>query len=261
MELRRASRSTAVTLLGMPEPDATLESLVPPHEPATDALTFVAGIALDAIPVLGPMGTRALDHALAARDRERRSEFDHAVVAELRRQADEALTVASVVASDEFLAALARGQRAASETASVTKRGRLGSAVASTITESSLAAHERAGFWRFLEQYDDLHVWLLGFFSDPVAWLDSHGLSAAHERIRGGSISEPLSAALGLDPRGTPAVREAIEDLQRDMMLGAFDLNTGRSERGQFNSQTTARGRRFLRFLGEDDPSSMNTPD
>lgn len=238
-----------------------LEPLIPPHEPASDALITVAGIAIDAIPIIGPMGTRALDHALATRDRERRLEFDRAVVAELQRQADSSLTVGDVVSSDEFLAALARGQRVAAEASSAAKRTRLAAAVASTVTDKTLSANERGGFWRYVEQYDDLHIWLLSFFSSPIDWLDAHGLSAAHERIRGGTVAEPLTAALGSDPRSTPTVRDAIEELQRDMMLGAFDLNTDRSDRGQFSPQTTNRGRRFLAFLHERAPHTAETPE
>ncbi|MGF2947653.1 hypothetical protein [Microbacterium alcoholitolerans] len=252
---------TLSKIRGMPESVSNLEPLIPPHEPASEALITVAGIALDAIPIVGPMGARALDHALATRDRERRSEFDHAVITELRRQADSSLTVGDVIASDDFLAALARGQRVAAETTSALKRNRLVAAVANTITAQTLSAHERSSFWQYVERYEDLHIWLLSFFSSPIEWLDAHGLSAAHERIVGGAIAEPLSAALGFDPRLAPAVRDAIEELQRDMMLGVFDLNTVRSERGQFNSQTTDRGRRFLAFLLENEPHSLDAPE
>ncbi len=123
---------------------ADFENLVPPHEPAEDTLTTVIGMGIDTIPLIGQAAGRLLDHAIAARAAQRRHEFDLAIVSELRRLAEDqgldALTVADVVASDEFLATLARTQREAAETASESRRRRLALAAVGPLKRGAPAA-------------------------------------------------------------------------------------------------------------------------
>lgn len=84
-----------------------LSALVPPHEPAKDALAAAAKAALSAVPVVGPFAAEALAHALEVRQSERQHRFNAEVAQALTSvmgRLDTTLSLEDVL-SDEFLAA------------------------------------------------------------------------------------------------------------------------------------------------------------
>ena len=110
-----------------------LEDLVPPHEPAEDAIAFAGRAALSLIPAVGPLASETLAYALEARQAQRQHEFNVQIARALTQtmqRIDSAATLEDVVGSDDFIAGVTRAQRAAAETASATKRQRLAAAVA-----------------------------------------------------------------------------------------------------------------------------------
>lgn len=243
-----------------------LSGLIPPHEPAEDALATVGGMALDAIPLLGPLAGRALDHALAARERERRHEFDTTIVGEIQRLAERteaAITVADVVNSDEFLATLARTRREAAETASTSKRQRLARAAVAALDPNAPARAERESYLRLVTELDDLHIWLLAYFADPRAWLDRHGLLGTYENVASGNADGPLKHALGsLDIPFSESVEAALSDLER-LDLASVSPRVLRpmvTTDAMFQGRLSTRGRAFLTYLDEGDPADADPP-
>ncbi|MGM7671910.1 hypothetical protein [Microbacterium sp. A93] len=240
-----------------------LADLIPPHDPAEDTLATVGGMALDAIPLLGPLAGRVLDHALATRERERRHEFDTAIVDEVQRLAERtnaALTVADVVNSDEFLATLARTRREAAETASATKRQRLARAAASTLDPGAPERAERQHYLRLIIELEDIHIWLLAYFHDPRAWLDAHDLSHAYGNNFGGSGTGPLEAALEhFGMTLTQPIEGALEELER-RALASPQLRSFMTQGGMVQTRTTPGANAFLQYLGEGDPADAAPP-
>lgn len=238
-----------------------LNELVPPHEPAEDALVLAGGLALDAIPVVGPMATRALDHALAARDRDRRHEFDLAVVEEvqrLARQVDESLTVADVVESDDFLAAFNRGRRAAAETASAVRRRRLATAVAHSGSWARFSESERHQFGRLAEEFSDLHVWLLVYLDDRGDWRRSHGVD---ETKRYEPTNEnPLTQVFGVEiNQWWGAFAQAVDDLERERLV-VIQRELADAHAKQLHARTVQKGVQFRAFLNEPAPEEVVAP-
>ncbi|MEU4015813.1 hypothetical protein AB0E56_11165 [Microbacterium sp. NPDC028030] len=241
-----------------------LADLIPPHDPSEDTLAAVGGMALDAIPILGPLAGRALDHALAARERERRHEFDIGVVSALQQLAersDTALTLADVVNSDEFLATLARVQREAAETASHTKRRRLARAAVSALDPSAPPRAERADFLRLIIELEDLHIWLLAFFADPRAWLDAHDLAHVYENSGlGSSPGVALEAALNYhDMTFSVSIEAALDDLE-GRGLASAQLRTFMAQGGMVQPRASARGLALLQYLDEGNPAEAEPP-
>lgn len=246
-----------------------LEAAIPPVEPADGALAFVAGLGLDAIPIVGPMAGRALDHALATRERERRLAFDRLVISELQSLAarvSPSLTVEEVVSSDEFLAAYTRTSRRAAESASVDKRRRLATSAAQAGTWSGYSAAERQEFSGLVEVLEDLHVWLLHFFVSPWHWLLHNGMigDGNYGPIEA-TVSSPsrhLALALGVSELdwGGPT-DAALAALHRHGLTDDVPLRTGMSGRSAAAERTTTKGRRFLDFLHEPDSAAMVPPD
>lgn len=243
-----------------------LSGLIPPHEPAEDVLATAGGMALDAIPLLGPVAGRVLDLALATRERERRHEFDTAVVAELERLAewtDATLTVGDVVNSDEFLATLARARREADETASASKRQRLAHAAVSALDPDAPARAEREGYLRLIAELDDIHIWLLAYFADPRAWLDHHGLLGAYKNVASGDVAGPLEHALSiLDIPLSASVETALSDLDRNDLASVSPrvLRPLVTAETMYQSRISSRGRAFLKYLDEGNPAEMDPP-
>ncbi|WP_309102496.1 hypothetical protein [Microbacterium sp.] len=254
-----------------------LGSLIPPHEPAEDALATIGGMALDAIPILGPLAGRALDHALASRAAQLRHEFDVAVVAKLKTLADAhntELTVADIVNSDDFLAAFIRARRIATETASETKRERLAAAVANDGHWSPFARSEAQRFNRLVEAFDDLHVWLLHYLDQSVDWPRVRGFEGNRWAP---SENNPLSSILGV-PFATwwKPYAQSVADLQRDGLVEILDFSAPpieppagfppipqaqlRDNTREMRARTTQRGREFLAFIMEPASSEADPP-
>ncbi|MBT9608142.1 hypothetical protein [Microbacterium sp.] len=240
-----------------------LVSYVPPHEPADDTLAFAGKAALSAIPVVGPIAAETLAHALDTRQAERQHDFNLKVayaLTEALERLDASLTVEGVVDSDEFVAAISRAQRAAAETASLTKRRRLASAVVNGGSWAPFSTSEREQFTRLVEDFDELHVFLLHYFVDPKAWLDSHGLKDEYERLYMATAGSPLSAVLGVpEEQWRASVDQAVSDLARNG-LADIPLRTMMSADGVIASRTNQKGRDFLSFLNERSSASADAP-
>lgn len=231
-----------------------LVSAVPPHEPADDTLAFAGKAALSAIPVVGPIAAETLAHALDTRQASRQHDFNLQVAYALTdalERLDERLTVEGVVDSDEFIAAITRAQRAAAETASQAKRRRLASAVVNGGSWAPFTASEREQFTRLVDDFDELHVFLLHYFTDPKGWLEAHGLYEQHSNIYMAGAGTPLVSAFGAPEREWSApVEQAVADLAR-AGLADVPLKTTMSADGVFSARTHEKGQRFLSFIGE----------
>lgn len=245
------------------DPMSDLVSAVPPHEPSEDTLAFAGKAALSAVPIIGPMAAEVLSHALDFRQARRQHDFNLQIADALTRaveRLDPSLTVEHVVGSDEFVAAVTRAQRVASETASETKRKRLAAAAVNGGDWTPFSASEREQFTRLVEEFHDLHVFLLHYFVDPKAWLDSHGLQDQYERLYMAGAGTPLSAVLGgPEEQWRAPVDQAVSDLARNG-LADIPLRTIMSADGVIAARTSEKGRSFLAFLNEPASASAEAP-
>lgn len=192
----------------------------PPHEPGKDHAVFAVKAAASLIPIAGPLISETLAHVLNTRQAKRAHEFDVAVAAALSQlfeQSGDQLSVEAIVDSDAFVAAVTRAQRAASETSSTEKRRRLAAAVANAGDWAPFSVAEREQFTRLVEEFSELHVWLLHYFVDPAAWLRERGLYEQHSNIYIGGITNPLQSALGASKdEWFESVSQVCADLDRE---------------------------------------------
>lgn len=241
-----------------------LDALIPPHEPAEDALAFAGKAALAIVPIVGSLAADTLAHALESRQAQRQHEFNVAIAEALStalEKRDDATPIEDVLGSDEFIAGVTRAQRAAAETASQQKRRRLAAAVVNGGSWAPFAATEREQFTRLVDEFDALHVWMLHYFMDPRAWLEARDLYRQHKNIRTGGVDGPFGTALDAHPnvwRG--AVTQAAADLDRNG-LASIPLTTMMSASGIFDSRTSAKGQRFLAFINELDSVAADVPE
>jgi len=239
---------------------------IPPHEPSTDALAFAAKAGLAIIPGIGGLLAETLGYGMQIRQAERQNDFNVRVARELESLGAtlaSPITVEDVITSDEFLASVTRASRLASEAATDSKRRRLAAVAANSGPWALSTRRERSEFRRLVEDYDDLHIWLLHYLSDPVSWLVAHGFmeppSEDNDRIPTGGAhtragdDSPLAIALGGPWRTIyPPFALAVADLKR-AGLAADSAEYSRIW-SALNASTTDKGRRFLTFLNE--PSS-----
>ena len=171
---------------------------------------------------------------------------------------DASATLEDVVSSEDFIAGVTRAQRAAAETASSSKRKRLAAAVANGAGWAPFSASERAQFVRLVEDFDELHVWLLHYFQNPAEWLQARGLYEAHSRVSSGGIDGPLGAAPSMRQSvWRESVTQAVADLDH-AGLASIPLTTMMS--GIFQSRTSPKGARFLEFINEPDHVAAEPP-
>lgn len=240
-----------------------LDALVPPHEPADDTLAFAGKAVLSLVPIVGTLAAETLAHALEARQAQRQHDFNVEIARALTaviEQLSEATTIEDIVASDEFIAAVTRAQRAAAETASLDKRRRLAAAVANGGSWAAFSTTEREQFTRLVDEFDALHIWLLHYFTNPSAWLQARDLYQQHESIMMGGIVGPLESALSA-PQNVwqGAVTQAAADLDRNG-LASIPLTTMMSAQGILAPRTSDKGHRFLTFIHEPDSTGANAP-
>lgn len=242
-----------------------LNALLPDDENDSSGLAAHIGASIiELLPGIGPTAARALDFKVARRNSERDRRFQVAMIAEIKglwESLKNRPSIEDVIDSDRFTAVFNRCSRAASQTTSETKRARLARAGAAAVLPGTIREAEVEVFLDYIDRYTDLHIWLVVFYCDPEAWLNANDLQDfANPRIRGGKRKEPLDAALNLDSEAMFTVYDAIEDLQRDMMLGIFDLNEDVADRRQYEPQTRQRARRFLRFIGDEGRFDLERP-
>ncbi|WP_396667938.1 hypothetical protein [Microbacterium sp. R86528] len=231
-----------------------LNDSLPSHEPAEDALALVVGIGIEAIPIVGGMLGRTFDHALATRDKERRHAFDVSVVAELQRVSqllNTPVIVETILSSDDFLAALARAQRIASETGSVSKRHRLAACVAEVGPWSKFASAELAQHTLLVERLDDLHVWLLAY----IARQGGSVIAGNDLPSDPAPIDYALGSALGINGPAPAVVTDAVEDLQSQLLV-----SLSASASGVDSITISDRGSRFVDFLRAIDAEQSDPP-
>lgn len=240
-----------------------LNALVPPHEPAEDTLAFAGKAALSLVTVVGPLIAETLAHALETQQAERQHEFNVSIARALSdaiQRLDGSETIDDIIRSDEFIAAVTRAQRAAAETASLRKRERLAAAVANGGSWAPFSASEREQFTRLIEEFNELHIWLLHYFTDPAGWLKKRDLYEQHANLLMGGIDGPLSTALGVPERNWRGpVKQAAGDLDR-AGLASIPLTMTMTAQGVFGPRTSPKGQRFLAFLNETDSMSEEPP-
>lgn len=254
-----------------------LVSAVPGHEPADDTLAFAGKAALSAIPVIGPLAAETLAYALDTRQAARQHEFNVLVAGALTEaigRLDGTLAFEDIVDSDEFVASIARASRVASETVSCSKRKRLAAAVANSGDWSVFAKRERTLFGRLVEDFDDLHVWLLHYLSDPEAWLAKHGYppgdGQAEDVIRlpkptphlTPGDENPLTTVFGV-PFKTyyPVITQVVGDLERAGLTSNELRDQLRRLWPALHGTTNDKGRRFLHFLDEQSSADVEAPE
>lgn len=239
-------------------PDLT--GAVPPHEHAEDAFAFAGKVALSVIPVVGPVAVETLAHALDTRQAARQHQFNLLIAKELDmaiQRLDASLLIEDVVNSDEFISSVTRAQRIAAETTGGEKRRRLAAAVVNAGGWAPFSATERSRFPRLVEQFDDLHVWLLHFLQDTDRWLSAHHLplpdhsiETAYDRVGDdGPEDNALTFALRAPIAAWwPAVQRALIELGREGLVDSekFELPSTAP-----TTKVTAEGIRFLEFIHE----------
>lgn len=241
---------------------ANLSDAVPPFEPAEDTFLAVTGMAISALPLAGPLLAEGLAHAVSARQAARQHEFNVLMARELQRALNRpgsAATISDVAASDEFLAATTRAQRVAAETASENKRRRLAAAAANAGDWSGISRSERSRFGRFVEQFDDLHVWLLAYLDDSHAWRAAHGVREGNPHIA--TDDNPLTQIFNRSVRDWwPHYFQAARDLEDARLVSYRGMRSDAKSARQLYARTTSLGRSFLVYLNEPAPEHLPPP-
>lgn len=235
----------------------------PPYEPAEDTLATVGRMALSTIPGVGSVLAEALGHAVAARQAALQHSFNVIVASELHRVAaglDQSLTVDDVVSSDEFVAAMTRASRAASETSSELKRRRLAASVANSGPWALFPQARRERFTKLVNDYDDLHVWMLQYLNSPSVWLQAHGIPYSGDGLETPDAN-PLSAAFGVPPGVWHfQVARRVADLDSERLARIPDA-VKQTPGDPAWARVTDVGRDFLTFIGEPEPAAVPAPD
>jgi hypothetical protein len=166
---------------------ANLRELVPDSNPDKDALI---GLGLDLTSALVPFaGSFIADVSRGMLDRQaaaQQHEFNVAVVDAFTvlAQSVEGLTAEAILGSSEFVSALAKASRYASESDSRFKRRRLAWAAAQSGPWSDVSKQKRAFFLARAADYSDIHVFLLKYLRDPIAWHTEHSPNWSADKYR-----------------------------------------------------------------------------
>lgn len=154
----------------------------------------------------------ALAHAVASRQAERQHQFNVLVARELAKaveRIDDTWTIEDLVTSDEFLAGLTTVQRAASETASESKRQRLAVAATNCGAWAPFSEQDRELFLRLVQHLTDMQVWLLPFLIDNSdSWYRTDGTEEENSTARHDELTRLLGSKTEWYSRFAHAVDE-----------------------------------------------------
>ncbi|WP_167132522.1 hypothetical protein [Paramicrobacterium chengjingii] len=231
----------------------SLEDRVPVHSPLKDTMINAGLAGVSAAPLVGGVVAQFTSGLLAERQGARQHEFNMAVahaVDDLLTRFD-GLTPASVLESDEFMAAYERASRAAAETSSAEKRARLASAIRHTGPWSTIDEPKRTQFLTLVARYDDLHFAMLSFFRDPRSWITANTADGNKPDQQGASSIGAIlgkyvfSGVAGWQQLVTPA----LDDLQNAGLLDNAPLNTMMTGSGPLQQRTKPLGIELLQFI------------
>lgn len=234
--------------------DKDLLAAVPANDPDRDALADYGLTAVSAfVPILGGAVSDLTRGIIARKAEERQHRFNSMVAAEVSRLSDEvaAISPESVVESDEFMAAYAKMSRVAAETESEEKRNRLAAALTRMGPWTDIDPNRRQELLDLVARYQDLDIFLLRYFSDPVAWLEKNAPAWRPGRYAMAGIETVLADHVFAERDDwRPSVNTSVARLRAD---GVADvpLGTTLSDSGTVQKRTTVFGDQLLAFMGD----------
>lgn len=238
-------------------PDSLADS-VPDRHPVVGGMGIAVFAALSAVPVVGGPAVEIASGILAFRQTGRQHEFNVAVAAALQSVVErlDGLTPASIVESDEFMAAYERASRAAAEAASAEKRARLAAALRHAGPWSSILELRRTQFLEFVVRFGDLHFAMLQFFADPRGWLRANVPDWEEPRASGmSSIGALLGEYYFPDVHGwQETVSPVLAELKAAGLLDNAPLSTGMTPEGTVQQRTKPLGHELIAFVQEGSP-------
>lgn len=216
----------------------------------TSALTL-----LGLVPVVGNAAASTVQGFVAHKvERWTREGFSR-VASRLRALEERGLIATDqLLQSDEFVAAFASVQQQLGQTASEEKRERLANALSRMGSWGPGDAYTRSAFLALVEQYDDIHVLLLDFLSDPVTWIRRG--TPGYEPPP--TMTSNLNAALDAyvfpgQPDWRFFVEPVVSQLGRDGLINTGGGLVTDLVDTNVMPVTTPRGERFLRFIADGD--------
>ncbi|MGY4856859.1 hypothetical protein [Cryobacterium sp. AP23] len=231
-----------------------LVAAVPESNPDKDALIDYGLTAVNAfVPIVGSGIADLARGIIARKSEERQHAFDTLVALEVTRLAEQVagITPQSMVESDEFMAAYAKASRVAAETESADKRQRLAAALTRMGPWSSIDPTRRQGLLDLVATYDDLQIFLLGYFRDPTAWLTAN----APDWRPGKYMMAGIDTILGdyVFTNGTDWRPSVTTALARFPLDGVADvpLQASMTDAGTVQKRTTSFGDQLLDFIGK----------
>ena len=228
---------------------------VPGHDRLQETVTTAGLTAISAVPVLGGPVATAVTGFLAERQAHRQHEFNVYVAQGLDQIVErvDGLTPEAILESNEFMAAYEKASRAAAESASDDKRQRLANVVANMGVWSGFPEAQRTQLLNLVVEYDDLHVFLIRFFTDPAAWLRTNVPEARSENVIPSSISHVLGEWVFTDqPNWRVIVEPALAKLKSDGLLDV-PLFVSMTGAGAIEPRTTPFAQTFIKFVTEED--------
>lgn len=226
-----------------------LISAVPPNDPDHDAVVDYSLIGVSFLPIAGQPIAELVRGSIARREAERQYDFNVKVATALDALVDRSVwTVESVLDSDDFMAAVSKGSRAAAETASDAKRERLAAAAAMSGPWFDMEPTRKMQFLDMVTRYEDIHVLLLTYFRDPRAWLAMNSNWQPGRYMTAG-ISTMLGEYVFAD---APSWQEVVGPVLAEFVadgVAQVPINTTMSESGLLEPRTYPRGNDFLDYI------------
>lgn len=235
-------------------PDPVKDGFAAALSGGAGAAAVASGLA-SAVPVAGPLISKAIDGTLAYRHNKwLREGFDR--VASRLRKLEEAggPTIVEMLASDEFVAACAAVEQDLRRTASEEKRHRLADALLRMGPWGPDDEETRRQFFSYVERYGELHIQLLDFFENPLAWLRRGTPDYDPNRLYSGGIASVFNSYMFPgEPNWQERVSPVLADLSNDGLVESPGLNTIMTSQGVHQARITRRGTHFLAFIRSED--------
>lgn len=222
----------------------------PTGKSASDVAREIGRAMVSAVPIAGGPLQVLLENVFSSPLERRKEAWLQqlaSVVEEVQvRTAD--LTPEKLAQNDVFVTVAMQATQVALRNHQQDKLDALRNAVLNSALPNSLEEDEQLIFVRLIDQLTPRHLRVLALLNDPPRWMERSGM--ANPGWGAGGVSTVLEYCLPEFRGQRDFYDQIVRDLQTEGLLGQGQiLHVTMTGRGMLESRTTARGKRFIRYI------------
>jgi hypothetical protein len=227
--------------------DHMTRDLQPPARSAGDLAHSLVKAVASVVPLFGGPAAELFAALVQPPIERRRDEWMRFVGELLSDLAAEGIDLDALKANEEFVDTVLQATRIALRNHQDEKRSALRNAIANTALGRAPKDMLRQIFLRYIDEFTVEHVLILKLFDNPSVWFSKAGTEFPD--VHRASLAHVLTRACPQFASERDIFDQIWQDLYQRGLVKRHDLHTALSSRSLREEQTSALGKKFLKFI------------